>query len=98
VSVEDSHQSRFERTYSDILRNDGQNPRRRRYSLKTLLWTRENDLKSPEAWGVMRRVFPLPGPSLLLSKYVETGPVISEAVEDEDRAGRGSRCGKRHFL
>jgi hypothetical protein len=84
-SQENPTQSPAERIYTDILRNHGRPPQGHRYSLETLLRAREIHSVSPQAWRLIRDVLPLPGESLLFSKFTECRRIISHALQDAKR-------------
>jgi hypothetical protein len=52
--------------------------------VETLAWSREIRDISPRAWEIVRRVLPLPGDRLLLSKFANARAVISSALLDLD--------------
>jgi hypothetical protein len=70
--------------FVDIARNRTQHPNGRRYSMKTLAWSREIRDISPRPWEIVRRVLPLPGDRLLLSTFSYTWAVTSSAPLDLD--------------
>jgi hypothetical protein len=72
-----------DRIFLDIARNRTRHPNGRRYSVETLAWSRKIHDISPRAWEI-RRVLPLPGNRLLLSKFADARAVISSALLDLD--------------
>jgi hypothetical protein len=71
-----------DRIFLDIACNRTRHPIGRRYSLA---WSEEIQDISLRAWEYVRRVFPLPGDHLLLSKLADTRAVISSALLDFDK-------------
>jgi hypothetical protein len=77
-------QSPANQIFLDIARNRTRHPNGRRYSVETLAWSREIHDISPQAWEIVRRVLPLPGDRLLLSKFADARVVIATALLDLD--------------
>jgi hypothetical protein len=77
-------QTPADRIFLGIARNRTRHPNGRRYSVETLAWSREIHDISPRPWEIVRRVLPLPGDHLLLSKFADTQAVIASALLDLD--------------
>jgi hypothetical protein len=82
ASDQDLMQSPSERIYLDIVKNHGREPEGRRYSMETLVWTEELHSISAAALRHVRAVLPLPGESLLNSRFAKQRRLLSNALMD----------------
>jgi hypothetical protein len=87
VCAQDIVHSPSDRICLDILKNHARHPNVRRYSMDTLTFTQEVQTIFPHALDFIRHVLPLPGESLINSKFANKRRCLSEGLQDLDRIG-----------